>query len=164
MILVENMDAQQIAHYKELCQKYSLETDFDYVNTDLDQLMELDVWKKLIYKQLNKGEKRLVRGYINCVKFDNAGISKQLIGQIEELTKKCALLVKKENNSRWTVRNTRTGLYWCSLTQPCWGTSRKAFLFLTEKEAQHWVNGFIKAAKEFEFDAVQIDATKRLEK
>lgn len=158
------MNAEQITHYQKLCRNYSLEINFDYINTDLDQIMSLGIWKNIIYKQLKHDEKRLVRSYINTLKFPDAGLLETQIKQLEELAKKCVLLFNQELNSRWAIRNVRTGLYWCSMTYPCWGRSDRAFLFLNEKEAQHWANRFIKTTKEFEFEAAKLNATKQLKR
>ncbi len=154
------MTPEQIERYKALCRQFAADVIFDYCNPDLEQLMDLPNYKDLV-QQLTREQRRSLRAY-RTVRANDGGLTQHQIKAIEEVATKLRSLHLAELNSRWTVKDKQTGLYWCRLIEPpYWGRKDKAFLF-TQKDAIAWANKFCKASRPLRYEAVKIDATRRL--
>lgn len=157
------MNAEQIQRYKELCKQNEARTIMGFVCTELDEMMALHNWKTL-YNQLDRGDRKVIRAYKIYKQDTSWGFAECHVKTLEAVVQRLAGLKQLEDNARWIVRNRRTGLSWATVIEPpYWRPKQVAFLF-AEQQAKHWAAKFNIASKSFDFEAVKIDATKRLSK
>lgn len=159
------MNCEELELYKKLVGKAYAEVDFNYHNTDLEKLMsDKNLWKRL-KAQLTPDERKTLTAYKNYKADPDWGFGVRHIAPLEAIAARMMQLHQTELNTRWLVQDEATGLYWANIINPpFWRRSDKALMFKTEKEANRWVNGFIKASGRFEFRAKKYDATKRFER
>ncbi len=154
---------QQVTEYKAACKRIQELYSYDYSNEELEALMLSPQWS-IIYNQLNKNERREIRGYLNYIQDTNFGYLDTQIQNIETLTVKVRQLHLIELNARWVVCDRNTGLYWARvINPPYWGKKHRAFLF-TQEQAEFWVSKFAKVTNWHRFTAVKVDATGRLKR
>lgn len=155
------MTPEQVANYVAACRRIQELYRYDYINEELEALMLTPQWDA-IEDQLTKEERRSIRGYLNYISDQRFGYLDTQIQTIEAVTARAKQLQQLELNARWLVCDRNSGLYWARVIErPYWDKKQRAFLF-TQEQAEFWVKKFAKITKWYRFQAVKIDATRRL--
>lgn len=154
------MTSQQVTEYKAACERIQELYNYDYINEELENLMRSPQWS-VVYDQLAKEERRIVRGYLVYIRDRSFGYLDTQIQAIEAMAVRAKRLQQLELNARWVVCDRLKNLYWAKMTMPCWDKKHRAFLF-TQSQAEFWVKKFSKITNWYRFTAVKVDATRRL--
>lgn len=155
--------SDKVSEYLAQCKRINEMYKYDYVNTELEQLFSSPYWDA-IEDQLNKHERRNIRGYLNYIQDTSFGYLDTQIEAIEATTERVKELHRLELNARWLILDRRTGLYWSRVIEkPYWDKKSKAFLF-NKSQAEMFAKRFCKLSVWWRFQSVKIDATTRLKR
>jgi hypothetical protein len=86
------MDEPALARYKAQCEWVKAQYNYDYTNTELEELMKLSQWEA-IKKQLTTSERKQIKGYLNYIQDRSLGYLNSQISNLEALVSRIKLLL-----------------------------------------------------------------------